>query len=252
MTFAREYDVLELKFKERVRADNELFGWKGKNRSRYLPNIKPKGKVDFILVAMEPSSGGWDENGKQIVPKNFLGSGEDLIMHFCLRNYLCADGQTYHVTDVAKGGMKTKQAKKGSPKRWRLWYPLLEEEIELVAKPDAGVIALGRGVEKFLKERETPRLAGAIPHFSTNASLARTIAPQLLPWEWREFSASVRVDDIERTAQEMMQGKRYDKYRCKILNDLRKGGLTESRKELMFTYKALFTVMRGASITNWE
>ena len=121
-----------------------------------------------------------------------------------------------------------------------------------MAKPNAPVIALGRRVENFLQEQKNPRLAGSVPHYSTNAAPARTIAPQLLPQQWSAFSKSVRMDDIERIAREMMQGSQFDKYRCPILDKIRKGGLTKSRKELMFTYKALFTVMRGHPLTELE
>ena len=113
MTFRKDYQALEGQFKERVKADNELFGWRGKNRSRYLPNVVPKGKVDFVLVAMEPSSNAWDKDGNLLTPRDFHFSGEDFVLHYCLRYYLCADGLTYHVTDLAKGAMKTELAAKG-------------------------------------------------------------------------------------------------------------------------------------------
>jgi len=50
MTFLQDYRALERKFKDQVKKDNEYFEpkvteWKD---SYYLPNIKPKGPVDFF------------------------------------------------------------------------------------------------------------------------------------------------------------------------------------------------------------
>ena len=51
MSFSKQYAALEVKFKEQVKKDNEDFGLK----SRFLANIAPKGPVDYVLIAMEPS-----------------------------------------------------------------------------------------------------------------------------------------------------------------------------------------------------
>lgn len=252
MTFKEQYKDLEDKFKERIKEDNGHNDMK--IPSYYLPNVEPKDKVDFVLVAMEPS-GTAKENGQPHVPRNFMASYEDFLTQFCLRKYLCRDEQSCHVTDMAKGGMPTAQAKKTRNWRWPKWYPLLKQELELVA-PSARVIALGDTVSKFLKKQEENEkfqhgLAGTIPHFSRQASVARPIAPQLLPKQYDRFSKNVSIADIRGTAEDMMQGREFDESRDSILQGIPKD-LSESGRQLLFTYKCLFTVIRGESLADME
>ena len=61
--------------------------------SCFLPNIAPDGPVDYVLIAMEPSFGGGSGEqppGDEHSPKNFSGSLQDFILHFCIKEYLCA------------------------------------------------------------------------------------------------------------------------------------------------------------------
>ena len=250
MTFQEKYQVLVREFKDQIKEDNKNL----KIPSYYLPNVEPKGEVDFVLVAMEPS-GTAQEDGQPNVPRNFMASYEDFLTQFCLRNYLCRDGQSYHVTDMAKGGMPTDQAKQTRSWRWPRWYPLLKQELELVA-PGARVIALGDTVARFLKERKENEklpqgLSGTIPHFSRQASVARPIAPQLLPKQYDRFSKNVSIADIRGTAEDMMQGREFDESRDSILQGIPKD-LSESGRQLLFTYKCLFTVIRGDSLADME
>ena len=101
MSFSEQYTALEVKFKEQVKKDNEDFGLK----SRFLANIAPKGQVDYVLIAMEPSL---PANIDDI--KNFTVSVEDFILHFCASEYLCKAGRTYHLTDLSKGAMLVSDA----------------------------------------------------------------------------------------------------------------------------------------------
>jgi hypothetical protein len=252
MTFQEKYLALTGKFKAQVEKDNRDFKWEGKNRSEYLPNFEPNGPVDFVLVAMEPSTGVKAKAGTISSPRNFSWSVDDFIMHFCVQNYLCGDGQTYHVTDLAKGAMPTQQAKKTAKKRWPSWYKLLKKELELVTNPDAPVIAIGRQVKTFLENQkmaESP--VRSIPHYSRQARVARTVAPELWPEQHRKFSKSVGIDDVKNVARKVMSGKVFDESREGIVNNLGHD-LAESDKELVFTYKCLFTVMRGGSLTNMK
>ena len=122
MSFSEQYAALEVKFKEQVKKDNEDFGLK----SRFLANIAPKGQVDYVLIAMEPSL---PANIDDI--KNFTVSVEDFILHFCVNEYLCKAGRTYHLTDLSKGAMLVSDAS-SSPalryERYKRWYPLLCKE----------------------------------------------------------------------------------------------------------------------------
>ena len=118
MTFEQAYAKLEDKFRRRVAKDEERWGID----SVYLPTVMPSGPVDYVLVAMEPSMGGKskDEVQKQVDGgfRNFCNSTEDFILHFCARNYLCRDGETYHVTDLAKGTMPTKVQAAGNAEKY--------------------------------------------------------------------------------------------------------------------------------------
>lgn len=253
MTFQQRYAALEDEFRGQIKQDNEWFKSKGMQRSYYLPNIEPEGPADFILVGMEPS-GSADESDpslcheKPVCPRNFSCSIEDFILHFCIRKYLFADKQTYHITDVAKGGMPTQQAHKTAGKRWEEWYPLLCQELKLVAKPDAPVIAVGKGVGDFLKRKETRDYKGSLLHFSNNANIARTIAPQLLYEQYKEFSTTLRWDDVVHNASDVMKGGEFDKWRSQTLQRLKRGE-SESRKMLMFTYKCQFDAILGKPLT---
>ena len=66
--FQEEYQALECEFRARVDADNAYH----EAKSAYLPNLAPQGPVDFVLVAMEPSTGGGAgelKKGKAFSPK---------------------------------------------------------------------------------------------------------------------------------------------------------------------------------------
>ena len=56
MSFARAYRELEYKFKARVDLDQHIHGIE----SVFLPNVKPTGQVDYVLVGMEPGLNAMD------------------------------------------------------------------------------------------------------------------------------------------------------------------------------------------------
>ena len=120
-----------------TKKDNEDFGIE----SCFLANVAPKARVDYVIVAMEPSR---PANIDSI--KNFAVSVEDFILHFCASEYLCKGESTYHITDLSKGAMRVTDAS-SSPalryERYKRWYPLLCEEIELMARPNAPIIPWG-------------------------------------------------------------------------------------------------------------
>ena len=244
MTFQQRYAALERKFKAQVKEDNERFGWKGKDEGHYLPMIPPTAPVDFVLVGMEPSTARGADGTPMDIINLYAGVG-DFALHFCASSYLCQNKQRYFITDLAKGAMPSGQARKTAKARWPKWYDLLKEEIELVANQNANmkVIPVGCVLEKFLAEKGTPNLTGSILHWSQNAAIARRIAPQLFPREYKEFSEAVSADDLVSLAEKLIGGKAFDNSRDKILRDLRKHGGTESTKMLMFTYKCQFAAI---------
>ncbi len=56
MTFDEAYSKLEDNLKAMVEEDRESHCIE----SFFLPNVRPEGPVDFVLVGMEPSLGGMD------------------------------------------------------------------------------------------------------------------------------------------------------------------------------------------------
>ena len=66
--------------------------------------------------------------------------------------------------------MLTNQEDAGSEKKYDEWYPLLEKELGLVAKPDAKIISIGNRVGQFLSKRGLYGHVGTIPHYSGRAA----------------------------------------------------------------------------------
>lgn len=240
MEFRDKYQALEQKFRERVVADNECFGVD----SHFLCNIAPQGAVDFVLIAKEPS---YNKKAKDPVPKNFCASIEDFILHFCIKEYLCREGETYYLTDLAKGAMSGDDAKIDTGKRYAKWYPLLCEEIKLVASPQSPKIAIGKDVEGFLFEKTLPNFTGSILHYSKNAAKYRKIIPKAHPERYAEFDTTVCWENIEQTVIRVMTEGNISSYIDRTLKRLRNSKLTESRKQLMFTYNVQFESIRKAA-----
>lgn len=192
MTFGEKYAALERGFKRQGEKDNKELGIK----SLFLPNIRPEGPVDFVLLAQEPSlgGGGLAKGGEKIKQGdwNFSGSFEDFILHFCIREYLCQGGKNYHLTDLAKGAMAVKVAGLKPEVRYDRWYRLLEKELRLVAKPGARVILIGGKVEDFLKDKKLDWSRSRILHYSQQAAGFRGKAAKEDPVGFRKFCAEVK------------------------------------------------------------
>ena len=181
-----KYKNLESRFKEQVERDRAFIiervvqGW-----GVYLPSAEPPDQVDYIFVAMEPSFH-WADNIEEAEKKikegalNFGGSvcpcnpESTLDLFICsIQRHLCQDREKYHLTDVSKGAMPGTVAAVDRDRRYERWYHLLLEEIAIVGKPDAPVVAIGKKVEQFLRGKElsseTNRPLYAVPHYSSQA-----------------------------------------------------------------------------------
>ena len=228
MTFEQAYAKLEDEFRRRVVMDEERWGID----SVYLPTVMPSGPVDYVLVAMEPSMGGKskDEVQKQVDDglRNFCNSTEDFILHFCARNYLCRDGETYHVTDLAKGTMPTKIKAAGNAEKYADWYLLFEKELDLIAKPGARIISIGKPVGRFLSGKGLPGHVGTILHYSPLAASHRGRAIVGREAEYAQFASSLH---------ELPKGSGWSEPKETI-------PLLESRKQLVFNYKVSFERLR--------
>ncbi len=243
MSFSEQYATLEVKFKEQVEKDNKDFGIE----SCFLANVAPKAQVDYVLVAMEPSR---PANIDSI--KNFAVSVEDFILHFCASEYLCKGEPTYHITDLSKGAMRVTDAS-SSPalryERYKRWYPLLCEEIKLVARPNAPIIPVGHVVRDFLTVQIMSGLTDEILHYSQSAARHRPNMAERHPEQFSEFKKTVDMSHIEATVKRVMEGAELGSGEPeKTLKRLQSGsGLTKSRKRLMFTYKCQFEKVLGAA-----
>ena len=247
MTFSEKWAGLECKFREQVANDNRELCIK----SSYVPNITPPGPVDYVLIAMEPSTGvsGREHRGTSQIARNFAWSVEDFILHYCVREYLCRDGETYHITDLAKGGMTTNSADVRRQHRYKRWYPLLQEELRLLNKPGkTRVIAIGNVVADFLKEKRLCDRVERILHYTRTAAAHRD--RRIEPWrdDFPEFSQSVDVDKdaFEESIRDVLNDADMDSYIGHRPTG-RPYELTESRKKLMFLYKNRFRDLRDCS-----
>ena len=178
------YHNLERLFRAQVEKDKAhaiervVQGW-----GVYLPCEEPRNQVDYIIVGMEPSFG-WAESiehAENKIAEGFRNFGrpdndrESLALFMIsIARFLCQAGETYHLTDVSKGAMPVTVAALDRDRRYEEWYPLLLEEIAIVGKPGAPVIAIGKKVETFLQQRDlkgkTGRPLYAVPHYSMQAS----------------------------------------------------------------------------------
>ena len=125
MNFEEAYKQLEEKFKQRVVKDYNQFEFE----SVFLPNVAPKGPVDYILIAMEPSLKGWAEDipdAREKITKGFRNFCGVWLLHFSISKFLCRDKETYYLTDLAKGAMEANSKGAGSKDKYNEWFPLLE------------------------------------------------------------------------------------------------------------------------------
>ena len=249
MSFSEQYANLETAFMEQVEKDNGYFD--SNPESQFLPNISPEAPVDYVLIAMEPSFGGGsgESSPDDHPPKNFSGSMEDFILHFCVQNYLCKNSGTYYLTDLSKGAMPIRIANSERHRRYKMWYPLLEQELNLVLKPDGMVIAIGNVVEGFLKEQGLPQFAGKVMHYAKTAVSHWAKMPRRYPERYSAFTQTVSCTDIENTVRRVIKDAGMPLSETKkTLQRLRNGsGLTDSRKMLMFTYLCQFEEILAAA-----
>ena len=168
MTFGQAYSDLEDKFKSMVDLDDRCHDIK----SLFLPNVEPTGQVDYVLVGMEPGLSGCDKDFETARKKIAEGKCENWgrcpqtsTLVFAVWKYLCGKDKTkYYFTDLAHGSMKAGSKGAKDQDKYERWYPLLEEELALVAKPNAKIISIGNTVSKFLAEKGLAGHAGMVAH----------------------------------------------------------------------------------------
>ena len=222
----------------------------------YLPNPAPTRRVQHVLVAMEPSLGGSsvDETRTRIEKgfRNFLTSPEDFIVHACARRYLCGPGEAYHLTDLSKGAMLVAHAGHARRARYDRWYGLFMEELDLVAEPDATIIALGRAVAAQLERRAFERPVRRVLHYSGQAAKARNEAVAGHEAAFEAFTAAFTEETLlEEAAAVLAASAVPDEVREEAMARLQRSTLSPSRKKLAFAYKTAFEEAR-AEAAAWE
>ena len=184
----RAYRDLDRRMKTLAESDGDV----------YLPNPEPTSPVDYILICMEPSLGHWARSEEQAEARvasafrNFLAGIEPMLLHFSVRRFLCEKGQRYHITDFSKGVILVTHTGALRANRYKRWYALLQEEIDLITTPGARVIAVGNAVAEHLRRCEFPREVTPVIHYSPLASPARTARLQGHEDRFREFESRFR------------------------------------------------------------
>lgn len=235
--FHAAYRELEGRMKACAEADGHLF----------LPNPEPEGPVDYVFICMEPSLGWWARSAEEAKSKvdagfrNFLSSTETSILHFCIRRYLCESTKRYHITDFSKGAMLVKGADQERTQRYDRWYPLLQEEIHLVATSDATIVAVGKVVSQHLKRRGFHRPIKPVIHYSRLAGRARSAEIVGREEAFEAFRGSVSIEDVVAAAEAVLRESHMPVEMCdEELSRLSKSQLSTSRQQLIFSYKLAF------------
>lgn len=182
------YIDLEQLFRDQVIKDRaRVIQWVvKKGLGVYLPCEKPTDLVDYIFVGMEPTFGWADsvEDGEKKVDegaKNFGGlvrpdEAQDPLdlLKLSIGRFLCQTGETYYLTDLSKGAMPVTVADIDREERYKEWYPLLLKEIDIVGKPGAPIIAIGKQVQDFLRRNDLEGMTGrplhTVLHYSFQAA----------------------------------------------------------------------------------
>ena len=251
MTFREQYLALEEKFRQQVEKDNKELtvkkdGKEHRLESKFVYNIEPDGPVDFILIAKEPSTGVSGKkapapsNGKTRLGRNFCWSTEDFVFHSAIREYLCQGKQSYHLTDLAKGGMPGWKAKSTADERYKRWYCLLKEELRLVAKLEkTRIIAIGNDVYDFLKSKSLCHSIEKVIHYSPQGWMARKKAVQPYIDRFQEFDRTIDRDAFEETVKDVLKQAGMDSQYIDFMleKNVNKSKLTESRRKSLLYYK---------------
>jgi hypothetical protein len=239
--FEQAYNKIEVRMRRLAKRNGEI----------YVPNIVPHGPVDYIFICMEPSLGEWARNRDEAKSRlnagfrNFLDGFNTMILHYTIRNYLCRNNQRYHITDLSKGAMLVRDADADRTARYKRWYPLLLEEIDLVASANAIVFAVGSHVAQFLEKQNFHRPTTRLIHYSGTAVRHWDTVVREHKKNFKLFQSSVTQEDFLDTAKDVIESSRVPYVISeRALGRLHRGNLTISRLKLMFNYKLIFDAVQ--------
>ncbi len=240
-SFHAMYRTLEKRMEAQAESDGDI----------YLPNLTPDVPVDYVFICMEPSIGRWGKTpaiAKSRIAngfRNFIYSLDDFILHYCATRYLCDANERYHVTDVSKGAMPVEHAAVGRVERYIRWHRLLEDELKLILRPEAGVIAVGKSVADHLQRQNFERRFVPILHYSGQAAAWRKAGIVGRELQFEEFRDTVSLRDVLSNADAVMVAADIPaKIRDETLSRLSRSPLSDSRRQLMFIYKTDFERIR--------
>src|SRR5262249_3834372 len=119
--------------------------------------------------------------------------------------------------------------------------------IDLVATPNACIVAVGNKVSQLLKRNGFRRDFTPVIHYSGQAGRARNEGIVGREDSFQAFKDSVSHTDLVAAAQDVLTSARVPaKIREDTLTRLKRFALTTSRKQLMFNYKVAFESMRSS------
>ena len=233
--FQSSYQRLEQCMKAMADADGDV----------YVPNPEPSTQVDYIFICMEPSLGGWAKSKVEAEKKirdgfrNFLAGYDPMILHYSIRKFLCLPNQRYHLTDFSKGAMLVDLASFARAERYKRWYPLLKEEVDLLAAVNAQVFVIGKRVEEQLETLGFQRRMTRLLHYSPRADRRKNIIGHEEAFE--EFQKTVCHEEVVSVARDVIRESMVpDGISNFALSKIEGRKLTRSRLQLMFNYKLAF------------
>jgi hypothetical protein len=113
----------------------------------------------------------------------------------------------------------------------------LEEELALVAKPGAHIIAIGQDVRSFMARHMGHIEVRQLLHYSPLAASARNSAIRGKEEEFKSFSGALEMEQILALATKVLHENSVPQALATMtLDRLHKVPLTESRKKLAFVY----------------
>lgn len=227
----------------------------------YLPSLLPLKPVDYVIVSPEPSLS-WAKNKSHteierlvsVGYRNFMYSWEDFILHHCLKKQL----RLYHLTSISKAAVA--QPREENVDTLQPWLPRFREELALVSTPQTRLIPLGQKAAELLQGLDLPYpVTEPLMHFARTASRWRARLPEQYPEEYAALAAQLQPIHLIRSAdhtlmtsfqiEERLFGTPvpYEliQNRLSYLKDS-KAGLSESRKQLLFTYLKQLDEIRAA------
>src|SRR5262249_33125149 len=119
--------------------------------------------------------------------------------------------------------------------------PLLLEELSLVAKPGAGIFAVGNAVAQHLERCAFPKPFTQVIHYSGQAAQARALGIAGHEDSFEAFRRSVSLQRVlARAGQVLIASAVAASIRDEARAQLAKSQLSESRLQLIFNYKLAF------------